>query len=234
MSVLAAADAGALVAERAAPPAAAADDVASATLAAQARVVDALSYVEPYAAAAAAALVEAELARGGAAPPASPALAVAAPVWPRSAVLEAELARAASGADLAPLEVSRYACDAPPDGSGAAAWRAAADNAAAQLGHQANRVVNLELAEAFGEAAWRRHAADLAAARDALRASARGARAAAERVNAARRADQERLAPEILRAERRCAARLEARGALEAEVAGLRARVAAGDARAGA
>ena len=94
----------------------------------------------------------------------------------------------------------------------------------AQLGHQANRVVNLELAEAFGEAAWRRHAADLAAARDALRASARGARAAAERVNAARRADQERLAPEILRAERRCAARLEARGALEAEVAGLRAR----------
>ncbi|KAH8097166.1 hypothetical protein JL720_47 [Aureococcus anophagefferens] len=179
MSVLAAADAG-LVAERAAPPAAAADDVASATLAAQARVVDALSYVEPYAAAAGSA--EASFAAARRRPRRARARGVG------------RGPRAARGL--------RYAARAPP--TAPRGGRAAADNAAAQLGHQANRVVNLELAEAFGEAAWRRHAADLASG-----AAAGGASAAAERVNAARRADQERLAPEILRAERRCAARLE-------------------------
>ena len=41
--------------------------------------------------------------------------------------------------------------------NGAAAWKAARDNVRAQLEHQANRVVNLELAESFSEHAWRRH-----------------------------------------------------------------------------
>ena len=59
----------------------------------------------------------------------------------------AELARVASGQPLPPLDASRFRLDPPPASrrSDPGAWRAALDNARAQLEHQHTRLLNLEL-----------------------------------------------------------------------------------------
>jgi pre-mRNA-splicing factor SPF27 len=56
-------------------------------------------------------------------------------------VLRAELARAAAGQPMAGLDIVRYRLDEPPLNrrNDVAAWRAALDNAHAQLEHQYNR-----------------------------------------------------------------------------------------------
>jgi len=219
-------DAGALGAPRAPAAAAAAGGDA---LRARAHLLDALSYAEPAMGAAeeraVAALVEAEMARGGPRPRAG-----AAAREPRvSEAVAAELARVARGEPAAPLDVARYACEAPGAALGGdpRAWRGALDNARAQLSHQAARVVNLELAEALGPAAWARHAADLARVRDGYAAVAAAAARDVERVNLARRAHQGDMEPRIARAERAADAAATRVGELESAVAALKAQVAA-------
>jgi pre-mRNA-splicing factor SPF27 len=58
---------------------------------------------------------------------------------------------------MPPLDVTRYQLAAPgPDKAhDPAAWRAAVDNAQAQLEHQHNRVQNLELMLKYGPNTWR-------------------------------------------------------------------------------
>mmetsp|Transcript_323 Transcript_323/g.795 ORF Transcript_323/g.795 Transcript_323/m.795 type:complete len:161 (+) Transcript_323:1-483(+) len=120
-----------------------------------------------------------------------------------SAALASELERLEKGDDAAPLDVARYACEAPSEETDPAAWRAARDNVRAQLEHQANRVVNLELAEAFAEGDWGRHVHDLKALKAQLEGLAAAKQREAEQINLKRKADQAKIGPEILRHERR-------------------------------
>ncbi len=61
---------------------------------------------------------------------------------------------------MPPLDVTRFRLDPPPAAKrgDAAAWRAALDNAHAQLEHQLNRIANLELLLKFGPNTWRAQA----------------------------------------------------------------------------
>ena len=148
-----------------------------------------------------------------------------------SEAMRGELARVAAGEDLEPMPIERYACEAPQDADAAdpAAWKGARDNVRSQLGHQVNRVINLELAESFSETAWRRHVQDLEAMKQQLVELAQAKRKEAERVNLKRKADQEQIAPEILRCEKKAQAQLEKHFQLETEIAKLRAQLAAAE-----
>jgi pre-mRNA-splicing factor SPF27 len=61
---------------------------------------------------------------------------------------------------MPPLDVTRFRLDPPPQQKRGdpAAWRAALDNANAQLEHQLNRIANLELLLKYGPNTWRAQA----------------------------------------------------------------------------
>ena len=196
------------------------DDVASASLRSGALLCDAMGYqepVDPAAEQAAQQLVEEELRQNPGAPPRLPALRP-----PRdSSIMAAEFARCDQDEDLAPLAIERYSC-APPTEQDPEAWKSARTNVRAQLEHQANRVVNLELAESFSEHTWRRHVHDLGRLHAQVAALAEGKEREAEQINLKRKRDQAKLGPDIVRAERAVVERLERHRALEARVAALR------------
>lgn len=196
------------------------DDVESASLRSGALLCDAMGYqekVEGAAERAAAQLVERELRDRPGAPPRLPALRP-----PRdSRAMAAEFARCERDEDLQPLAIERYSC-APPTDRDPDAWSKARRNVRAQLEHQANRVVNLELAESFSEHVWRRHVHDLGRLNQQVTALAQGKEREAEQINLKRKRDQAKLGPDILRAERAVVERLGRHRALEARVRALR------------
>ena len=196
------------------------DDVASASLRSGALLCDAMGYqepVDPAAEQAAQQLVEEELRQNPGAPPRLPARRP-----PRdSSIMAAECARCDRDEDRAPLAIERYSC-APPTEQDPEAWKSARTNVRAQLEHQANRVVNLELAESFSEHTWRRHVHDLGRLHAQVAALAEGKEREAEQINLKRKRDQAKLGPDIVRAERAVVERLERHRALEARVAALR------------
>ena len=194
--------------------------IASAALRSGALLCDAMGYqepVDPAAEQAAQQLVEEELRQNPGAPPRLPALRP-----PRdSSIMAAEFSRCDRDEDLAPLAIERYSC-APPTEQDPEAWKSARTHVRAQLEHQANRVVNLELAESFSEHTWRRHVHDLGRLHAQVAALAEGKEREAEQINLKRKRDQAKLGPDIVRAERAVVERLERHRALEARVAALR------------
>ncbi|KAL4428227.1 hypothetical protein ABPG75_002316 [Micractinium tetrahymenae] len=74
-------------------------------------------------------------------------------------LLEKEMARVAAGEAMQAMDTVRYNLDPPPPSrrNDFNAWRAALDNAYAQLEHQYNRLLNLELLLKFGPDSWRMH-----------------------------------------------------------------------------
>lgn len=74
-------------------------------------------------------------------------------------LLKSEMERVAAGEKLQAMDVQRYNLEPPPAAkrSDPAAWGVALDNAYAQLEHQYNRLVNLELMLKFGPDVWRAH-----------------------------------------------------------------------------
>lgn len=178
------------------------DDARSTSLRDTASMMDALSYVETDEDQGVTALIEAEMsamAREGVPDPEP---------WPLaphkwSAMAQTELDRLDRSEDPAPLSIDRYNCDRPAvalEGD-AQAWRKALHNCWAQLEHQANRVVNLELAESFADVAWARHCEDLARLKQQLEILADSKERECESINLQRKAYQEKLAPEIARLE---------------------------------
>ena len=112
-----------------------------------------------------------------------------------------ELQRLTEGRPSVPLDRSRYNVD-PPEGAlrrEPQAWRTALSNCRAQLEHQQNQLVNLELLQNFGSAAWLQHNRDLARMRDALVGAAHEDSAANEALNLKRKMAQQEAAPEITR-----------------------------------
>ncbi|XP_065842265.1 pre-mRNA-splicing factor SPF27-like [Oscarella lobularis] len=76
-----------------------------------------------------------------------------------SPVLEKEFERIGSNLPLEQLNMKRY--ELPPPSSAQRndirAWTESVNNSAAQLEHQATRIVNLELLAKYGAAAWKMH-----------------------------------------------------------------------------
>ena len=81
------------------------------------------------------------------------------PHFEATQLIQSEWTRVCNDQPMPKLDVARYALETP---SGAqqndpAAWKCAMQNAQAQLGHQANRLVNLELLAQHGAPLWRAH-----------------------------------------------------------------------------
>ncbi|EJD55486.1 breast carcinoma amplified sequence 2 [Auricularia subglabra TFB-10046 SS5] len=108
--------------------------------------------------------VDAELAREAAkakVPPGQthPKVPPPATLFEKSPLLAAELARIEAHQPIPPIDTSRYSLPPPAAGERATEdeWRAAADNAKAQLTHQRLRQSNLALLQTYGANAWRIH-----------------------------------------------------------------------------
>mmetsp|Transcript_4509 Transcript_4509/g.6914 ORF Transcript_4509/g.6914 Transcript_4509/m.6914 type:complete len:213 (+) Transcript_4509:135-773(+) len=73
-----------------------------------------------------------------------------------SAVLQGEMARVANGTSLDAVDNSRYCVEKPegPLEKDVQAWKKSVSNAKAQMEHQANRLLNLEIADSHGSAVW--------------------------------------------------------------------------------
>jgi pre-mRNA-splicing factor SPF27 len=107
-------------------------------------------------------------------------------------LLQAELQRVAKGTPLTALDLQRYNLNPPPPAQRGdpAAWQTALDNAHAQLEHQRNRLLNLELLLKFGPTTWRAHNESLAAHVANLQAEVESTREAIDQLNRERKLQQ--------------------------------------------
>lgn len=107
-------------------------------------------------------------------------------------LLGAEMERVKAGIPLNALDDIRYQLNPPPkaQSNSFAAWKEALDNAHSQIGHQHNRVVNLELMLKFGPKAWRVHNARLASSNTRLEAEVAQLKNEVEAVNRERKLQQ--------------------------------------------
>ncbi|KAJ3187955.1 hypothetical protein HDU85_006348 [Gaertneriomyces sp. JEL0708] len=71
--------------------------------------------------------------------------------------LQAELERISQNAKLQSIDTVRFRLEPPKDITSEDDWEAATRNSEAQLEHQYNRLINLELVNKFGNNAWRLH-----------------------------------------------------------------------------
>eukprot|EP00898_Chlorokybus_atmophyticus_P001971 jgi/Chlat1/2775/Chrsp187S08760 len=90
------------------------------------------------------------------------------------------------------MDEGRYAAEAPPVNKRAdpAAWKAAIANSHAQLEHQFNRLINLELAVKFGPNAWRAHIQHLEATNARLSRLLKENKQSIDQLNRQRKAEQ--------------------------------------------
>lgn len=114
-------------------------------------------------------------------------------------LMDKELGRLADQDRPIPLDLSRYEVNQP---SGALAkdpqaWRSAVSNAKAQLEHQHNRLVNLELLQKFGAQAWLQQNKALETMASAVEQQAERAAKAAEASNLKRKHTQEKAGPRL-------------------------------------
>ncbi|KAI9336744.1 Pre-mRNA-splicing factor SPF27 [Obelidium mucronatum] len=67
------------------------------------------------------------------------------------------LSLSGNGTPLNAIDTSRFRLEPPSNPHSEEDWKAAVDNAHAQIEHQQNRLVNLELINKFGANAWKLH-----------------------------------------------------------------------------
>ena len=107
-------------------------------------------------------------------------------------MLDSEFQRVAGGTPLAALDLQRYNLNPPPPAQRGdpAAWQIALDNAHAQLEHQRNRLLNLELLLKFGPTTWRAHNEALASHVGRLQDEVADTRGAIDQLNRERKLQQ--------------------------------------------
>jgi len=76
-----------------------------------------------------------------------------------STLLEEEYQRVKEGKPMRELDITRYSLGDPPQSrqNDVTAWVKAVENSNAQLMHQSNRLINLELLQKYGGNSWRLH-----------------------------------------------------------------------------
>ena len=114
--------------------------------------------------------------------------------------------------DLGRIDQARYALSVPASGD-QSAWDAASENALAQLEHQQNRLLNLDLLQKHGPDAWQKHNEVLSSIVDALESDVKRMRGDIEALNQGRKMDQLRCREACAKFE---AARAEAEASNEA------------------
>lgn len=109
-----------------------------------------------------------------------------------SDLVEKEFARIESGKPQVPVNMSRYKVEPPPeeDKNNLQAWRAAVDNAFAQVQANKLRVTNLELSNKFGPNAWKLHAEQLQTLNTGLEEDIQEVKQEIENINRKRKSDQ--------------------------------------------
>ena len=123
---------------------------------------------------------------------------------------EYERIRAAGGANSSSsgsnsiekqVDMTRYSVPAPAAGTAEAedvqAWTSSVLNARAQLEHQRNRLVNLELASEHGETVWQQHVASVEASATRVTLLADGAEREKNAINSQRLSAQRACAPAL-------------------------------------
>jgi len=110
-----------------------------------------------------------------------------------------QVKRVAGGQRMQPLDLARYECLPPPKEllKDPSAWRAALNNAKAQLVHQHNRIDNLELLQQYGPQAFLQQNSALSAMAQQLGTQAHAASSGAEQANLKRKVAQEEIAPRL-------------------------------------
>eukprot|EP00842_Homolaphlyctis_polyrhiza_P006370 jgi/Hompol1/6734/HPOL_003601-RA len=95
------------------------------------------------------------------------------------------------------IDISRLQLPLPQDDSPQHVWDAAINNALAQLEHQNQRIVNLELIAKFGANAWLIHNYQMEAAIKSIKKQIDDVQAEIDSVNKARKTDQMRAKPAL-------------------------------------
>mmetsp|Transcript_19379 Transcript_19379/g.41933 ORF Transcript_19379/g.41933 Transcript_19379/m.41933 type:complete len:260 (+) Transcript_19379:104-883(+) len=118
-------------------------------------------------------------------------------------LLVAEMERIKKREPLPPLDTSRYRLDPPPQSRrhDPSAWKSAVDNAAAQLEHQTNRILNLELMLKYGDNVWRAQALSDEAGVKRVEAQLAETKKAIDALNKERKLQQQAAGSELRRAE---------------------------------
>ncbi|KAI3428653.1 hypothetical protein D9Q98_007476 [Chlorella vulgaris] len=144
-------------------------------------------------------------------------------------LLEKEMARAAAGEAMQAMDTFRYNLEPPQPSkrNDVAAWRAALDNAYAQLEHQYNRLLNLELLLKFGPDAWRAHNEQLAAFVARLQAQLADVRRRVDDLNRERKLQQHAAGAELGQLEAEYLGLVHKNAEIEGACRGLEAEVAA-------
>uniref|UniRef100_A0A7R9VI47 Pre-mRNA-splicing factor SPF27 n=1 Tax=Chlamydomonas euryale TaxID=1486919 RepID=A0A7R9VI47_9CHLO len=119
------------------------------------------------------------------------------------AMLEAEYERVKTKQPMAQLDTTRYRLDAPQGTKrhDFGAWRAAADNAHAQLEHQYLRIANLELLLRHGDKTWRAQGQLVDSLVSQFKSQLAELQAAVAAVNSERKLQQTAAGGELRRAE---------------------------------
>lgn len=107
-------------------------------------------------------------------------------------LIQTEFERISRGEQLDAMDIERYNLNPPPPSkrSDPAAWQAALDNANAQLEHQRNRLLNLELLLKFGPSTWRAHNEAVASYASRLKNQVQDSRNGIENLNKERKLQQ--------------------------------------------
>ncbi|KAJ3272485.1 hypothetical protein HK104_004474 [Borealophlyctis nickersoniae] len=102
-----------------------------------------------------------------------------------------ELVRVEQGKKLQAIDVARFRLEPPKQANPRVAdWRAAVEASQAQLEHQHNRLINLELINKFGPNAWRLHNFQLEHAVSMLQAEGSSTKLAVVQLNKQRKVEQ--------------------------------------------
>lgn len=114
-------------------------------------------------------------------------------------LLQREYERVRALQPMPALDVTRYRLDPPPQSkrNDHAAWVAAVNNAHAQLEHQLNRILNLELLLKFGPNAWRGQTQSDEALLKQLEATLAGLRKSIDSLNRERKLQQSAAGNEL-------------------------------------
>ena len=118
-----------------------------------------------------------------------------------SSLLTGELARIERGEAFQSIDTARYDLVAPV-ADDLDSWRSALENAHAQLEHQRNRLINLELLQKYGADSWRAANETLTSCVNQLLADVAALKADSERVNRERKLLQTAAGREIKTLER--------------------------------